>query len=240
MSYKLEMAEYIDADGLVHPNVIKSSNNGLTYLGYHIAFLKALHIHTQFDMFQWERAFYLCGGASGVLRRSPCNGIQNSIDDYTGVVCAAKMQDHQTAAKFIWDAGLRSHLELGPIKLPFFFNTERPGEQVGYNGKVNYQAWFGRFPVLIAMLYLATGKRSALAKLIVWLECLYTAAFARQDQTDPLMMLFMKLHAFGSVGLFEACGFLLKKRGVSVKQAFGEYFTKDHPFYKYYTSKYVG
>lgn len=234
MSYREEMKPYIDEFGLVHPWTDRKGLNGLLYHGYHVGMLNALGLLEKSDRDVFERTFYVCRGHTGILEREPGCRNQEGPDDHVGVTCASQILGMNYAPELILTAGRRMFLELGPIKLPYFYNTEVPGTQINREGKINWAACFLRFPTLIMLMKWGSGyKRSLFSRTVFVLETLYTASFGDITHQDPFMMMWLKLEAFGSEWLKKLVKRILVKRKLTIKMAFESYFGVNHPIAKY-------
>lgn len=128
--------------------------------------------------------------------------------------------------------GFDNKLEVGPLRFRYFFNTDRPGEQLNSSGRKNWPAWLGRFPIFRVLVSWGVGfNRTKLERLVFALDCLYVAHFAKQTDDTPLMMLFLKLQSFGSPRLRKLVAHILKLRNISFKKSFELYFGTNHPLF---------
>lgn len=234
MSLAKQISHYKDRWGLVHPTHAKNSQNGLLYTAYYIGHLKRRGELTYERMHEFYGTLINCQVYLGMPQRSPECVLQESIDDYWGVACATFMCGHYVSAFYILRYGWMSRLILGPIKLPYFYNTERPGTQLNAKGKKNWDAWLGRFPTVVIMLKWATSMpRNPFQRLIFALDCLKTACFTSSKHQDPWMMLDLALTAFGSPRLVSWVHKVMSYRKLTFKQFYHAYFGPTHPLTTY-------
>lgn len=239
MTFSEAIKEYTDTWGLVHPDQSHSSQNGLTYLAYSVALKAYLGEFNQADQKDYEMAIKACSKRPGLVCRVPGPewGYQNSIDDLIGIICGSRITLSATAIDvYYW--GITHFLKLGPFRLAYYYNTDNPESQLESSGKKNWPAYFGRFPLFRFFLNWSFSlPRTRLERFVFAFDCLWTACFLKQTKDTPLMMLFLKLQAFGAYRLRALCTRILNMRKITYKKAFGIYFGEVHPLAKYFPIK---
>lgn len=236
MTFSEAIKEYTDEFGLVHPDKSHSSQNGLTYLAYILALKVYLEELDGRSKGQLDRAVYACSKRPGLICRvpGPAWGYQEGPDDYISVLCASRLAASDIGTKmFLY--GITHLLEVGPFRFEYFYNTDNPETQFESSGKKNWPAYFGRFPLFRVLLKWACDRpRTRLDRLIFATDCLWTACLAKQSDDTPLMMLFLKLQAFGSYRMKTLCTRILNMRKITYKKAFELYFKESHPLAQYF------
>lgn len=233
MSFSEAIKPYADKNGLVHPTTTHSSQNGVLYTAYSLALKAYLGELTQTDYEEFQGAINAVAKRHGLICRVPGPewGYQEGPDDYIGAICGAQITSNGwCVTSRIYAYGFDNKLEVGPFRFRFFYNTDAPGGQLNSSGEKNWPAWLGRFPIFRVLVSWGVGfYRTRLERLIFVTDCLWVAYFAKQTDTDPLMMCLMKLQAFGSDKLKTRVAKILKYRKISFKKAFALYFGESHP-----------
>ncbi len=237
MTFSEEILKFADQYGLIHPDQSHSSQNGVLYTAYALALKAYLGELTHGDQESYEKVIKAVSKRPGLLCRvpGPAWGYQEGPDDYIGAICGSQITDNGPGiGARIYAYGFENKLEVGPLRFRYFYNTDCPGTQLNSSGKKNWPAWLGRVLIFRVLVSWGVGFwRRPWERFIFASDCIWTAAFAKQYQTDPLMMLFMKLQAFGSPRLKSVCATLLAMRKVTFKKAFAQYFGPNHPLVTY-------
>lgn len=242
MTFSEEIKRYTDEWGLVHPTTVHDSQNGVTYLGYSLA-LKALTGEMRYeDTVAHVLAIKAVSRRPGLVCRVPEArgwGYQNQIDDFIGAICGAKITGTTwSTGASIYAYGFENDLKVGPLRLKYFYNTDCPGTQLNSSGKKNWPAWLGRFPIFRVLVSWGVGfHRTWPERFIFAFDCLWSACFSKQIYDTPIMMLFLKLQAFGSPRLRKICTRILNLRKITYKKAFELYFGQSHPLTRYFPEK---
>lgn len=161
---------YLDADGLVAPRKTKPgevnvSGNGLMYLAEHVLDLRVIDPQAHSGE-SFRRVVKSCwkDGIVGLLNRSPTHRDQEGPDDLIAVAAADSW-----VAYCILDYGKNEPARIGPMKLRYFYNNVRPGTCYHRDGKrLNWSAWLGRQPQVVAHLHWCAGKRPPLWMRVWW------------------------------------------------------------------------
>lgn len=240
MTFSEAIKEYTDTWGLVHPDQSHSSQNGLTYLAYSLALKSYLgELMRGKNRALFNVAIKTCSKRPGLVCRVPGPewGYQNSIDDAIGVICGSWLTLSTTGLDVLY-FGMNHFLNVGPFKFKYFYNTDCPDSQLDSSGKKNWAAWFGLFPIFRVLVSWGSGfERTPFERFVFAFDCLWSACFAKQSDDTPLMMLFLKLQAFGAYRLKALCTRILNMRKITYKKAFGIYFGEAHPLAKYFPIK---
>lgn len=191
---------WVDGNGLVSPepcdptNLNSASGNGVLYTAEAILTLDRRGELTPGALALWMHSLSRCFVDSGLLARAPLGKSFaldiEQIDDYHGILAVSARFDYRVAEEIL-DYGRNVRVKIGPLRLPFWYNSTNPSDPLRdiRSGKIAWSAcFFPRFPQLVAAMYWAAHKKAPwylnfYAALVVVIAC-----FAKRTNTDAPML----------------------------------------------------
>lgn len=195
MGLREEIKPYLDADGLVayqptYPGQVNASGNGLLLTSlYYLCLVLRNEATIHLDRADFHALLKRCSVEPGLLSRGPHHPDQQAMDDYLGVATACRALVLPGTTARILSYGRNCPVKLwGPLRLFYHYNNVAPGQLHHPDGRINWNAWLGRMPQLVAHLQLAAGERPWPLRRLWWALVIAYSAFARKSDHDAWLM----------------------------------------------------
>jgi len=270
-----QMENYKDADGLVAPGKTSegqrnASGNGVAYSAFYGMVLSSLPMYLSLECVTADEldeqhrlldheltaasdAIARCRvpGQGFMLHRSPVpHNDQQAWDDYLAALCYFTM----TRSPYLKPLALEIQKRRWPLGISYYMNNEqflpgRPGATKYHHpdGRINIEAWIGRFPLVRYMTNLALSNWIACAFYsVAWAVTVIQSSKKPYTEQDSWRTLWMVVEAYLSrrksipwyagkaitdyAVRFYREKFLAIPGGITATQA--GYFESDHPMIK--------
>lgn len=239
MSLKDEIVQYTDADGLVNPFPVSSSDkartgNGLAYTAlYYWILVKRGEARDPALAKDFMAVYDRCRfpGYCGLLYRAPEKiGDQDGWDDYICLMAAGGVK----AMNLLFTRYIEQHA----LSHFWCFNDENPD-------KFSFKSFFGRSPAFRAHVAFCLGKRPFVLWRLGWAVMVATAGLSPTSIVLHELMI-DAMDGLSGVCAFGAAIFDYRRRKISMKTAIGLWVSiekdengnplpnLDHPLVKYW------
>lgn len=184
-------AKHLDAYGLVAPNFHLGnglgSGNGISYLSLALVIAHLRGEGGRVADWLWlDEALDRCRlpkWPGFVLSRGPGHPDQQEFDDYISLMCAlAVLNRTQMGSNLLHECRKVRFRFLGVLPINYWMNNEvfldpRATQTRHPDGRINWQAWIGRYPAIRACAEIAAGLRPNALKRLGWALALLHGAF---------------------------------------------------------------
>lgn len=173
---------------------------------------------------------------------------QAGVLDYVAVTAAACVVDYAIALGLL-QYGQNTKVEIDPfLRLKYFYNNLEPGkafdsvETPGNKPRINWKAWLGRYPSIIAHFEFAAWKRPPLWRKIFWAAHLILASYGTEKHQERNLIAWLMVQT--ALGKSRICDFAIRiwqKKFQSqypqgIQYLVSNIFESSHPLAKYWSS----
>jgi hypothetical protein len=215
---------FFDPDGFIGPKAGQGSGNGLLYTAEYVVILRQLGFLKPADLIKYENLCLKCEISPGCYNRSPGDRSQEGPDDYTGVAAASPINA---------DRSLRH----GESNF-WIYNNNGKGIRDS-SGKINWAAFMGRFPSLLAHMKYGAGRKLGLITWLAWQIAVLGCALSDTADQDSWFLTWLLVHTGGQKSMVNRwisklwVGNLRKQFPGGIQEVFEKYFGFQHPIAKY-------
>lgn len=246
MTFVEALKPYRDAWGLVHdklsmPDYI--SQNGICFTAEAALIAQARGELSEPLREELLEAVNACWDPrEGLLYRHPSShrvGNQESIDDFAGLACLARILGAPKLAASVIRAGREKEwtpkIEFSLLSMDVAIEIEAPRyyypDEAQYRERFSARAWLGRFPALIASLEWAGAQEPSWPRRQIWA---LSARFGSVKTHDQARIARLLAHARGDLYWIDLVEARVRAQHGSLQALYTNYFgTTLHPFVQY-------